>query len=1034
MVSTRAHSTAVVRPPRRIDAYFAAATPPATHPGAGPSDALAGFCVPETRDTPESMPGTLGTPDDAPASTFNPSSSSDPGTALQPRSTRAVFRVSAASLSFPPSLGSASAPLPTPAPVLDSVLSVARLVGWNVDGGTLPLSSHATVGRAQDSPVTPAVAAVTDEEDDNDADMPPVPETPRRSEAKTKGMTKRTAIVCSDSESDSISYPSSAPVSVDRAVELGDDPNTPVGDIISVGDSPIRPAQTAITVRSSGSGKQAGKTSKTGDKPAAMTFKRGRAGSKSASLHSFFHQSATVAAVQKAAQVAGRPIKRARKPDLFALDPWHSPTTATVHVNAPIPVGPISEVMIAASLSRRVGASSGLSKYGADIADDWTPLESTDLAKTRDMNLDAPVAVASFAANVSSTLPRDAALWSEKYRNAGLDQLDAVNKAQVSELTEWLKPFYSKKKSLANIQEECDDCGTNDSDKDSDGDDDISFHFIRSEIDDTCGDQPSVENVVLITGPVGSGKSTIVQQAAARLKLATLEINASMCRTAKRVREVIGEALVTHRVQTVKAGASEKYSGSCDASGQGAGESSDKGGNAYDASSNDAQNSGCNTLIVFEEVDQLNPDERGFWTCIQELASSAGSRRPILITANSISAEMQAVFGDVGNVSKKGEIDLARVLAAGQYTPVLPDCPIGKYKHIRVPTPSSKAMYASLRAIAKKEKVPLSKFDFRILTGFFACGDLRSAINCMQYLSLGYSKADSDTLLASLVLDASCIGNAARSTKTFASAQQALWTGGLEKSCNYVPMSLTAAHFRAVSNLGKFKLRPKQLSSGGLNGGRDTLEIVDDDGDVNKKIENETANMKELTTLEAWADHLDIISLGGILITSSHDRFVETDPRLADEVCGLESGFAGPNGALQVTSALESQSIRVFGVVVDTDVSTTDLGSNSDAMAIFYAMSALTSSFGGQYLIAKPRALPVATARRQHVADMYPMLCTFAKNESVRLARVAAENRSAGTSTGRSMRSTRSNTTGCRYLAIGFTSDATALLIEDRIR
>lgn len=285
-------------------------------------------------------------------------------------------------------------------------------------------------------------------------------------------------------------------------------------------------------------------------------------------------------------------------------------------------------------------------------------------------------------------------LWAEKYK---LDRrVDVISAAATNELVEWLSHWYKDSK-----ERPAHGCES------SDDDSDASFLKEQAEIEK--------ETIALITGPVGCGKSTIVGNAARHLGLAVLEINASSCRTGKKVRDIVREATRTHRVSANKIGMPL--------------EGLVMDGAREKKTSNVAASTSARTLILFEEVDELQDDERGFWTCIQELAASQECRRPIICTANKFSHLMRQLFSE-----EKGpvEADLDRLLIQTKVEQLLN--PVA-YKHITLPARTERQAFAVLNEVVAAEKISMSSDSISFLA-ISSQRDSRKAINMLHFWGL----------------------------------------------------------------------------------------------------------------------------------------------------------------------------------------------------------------------------------------------------------------------------------------------------------
>jgi DNA polymerase III delta prime subunit len=401
---------------------------------------------------------------------------------------------------------------------------------------------------------------------------------------------------------------------------------------------------------------------------------------------------------------AGERAAKRRRAPVVLVDPWEASDIATAHVNAP-PVPPAVEGR-SAERAEAVALPAFVDPF-------WTPQYAERVAAA------SPVVRRGKDGRCS-----DAALWSQTLSRAGNAAIDALNKAHVDDLESWLAQFYTSRTASTSVEgdaaaasrrrrgcrmdvdgSESGESGDDDDVKgDDEGVDDSCQHSSRALSDwaSQCDDF-GAENVCLLTGPVGSGKSTIVLQAAERLGLTVLEINAMMVRTGKRVKDTVAEALATHRIGTGKRPGPAK-----------------------------TQNAGFNTLIVFEEVDELAEDERGFWAAIAELSAIAGTRRPIVMTANGLTPDMRATFGDL---TCDADDEIAR-LVGSWCPPEAGDPTLHQVKHVRVQAPSTRAMYNVLRAAVRAMGVAMDKVDKRALAGLFAEGDCRAAINALQFWSL----------------------------------------------------------------------------------------------------------------------------------------------------------------------------------------------------------------------------------------------------------------------------------------------------------
>ncbi|CAI8605542.1 unnamed protein product [Vicia faba] len=175
-------------------------------------------------------------------------------------------------------------------------------------------------------------------------------------------------------------------------------------------------------------------------------------------------------------------------------------------------------------------------------------------------------------------------------------------------------------------------------------------------------DEGSLKNVLLITGPVGSGKSAAVYACAREQGFEVLELNASDWRNGAAVKQYFGDALGSHCVKgLVKHSVSlEKKSmkllpapaspnvkaaeemaddviemiAISDDGTHSPGGTSQKLHDINDELASDT----VQTLILVEDVDILFPEDRGCIAAIQHIAETA--KGPIILTSNSNNASL----------------------------------------------------------------------------------------------------------------------------------------------------------------------------------------------------------------------------------------------------------------------------------------------------------------------------------------------------------------------------------------------------------
>lgn len=397
-------------------------------------------------------------------------------------------------------------------------------------------------------------------------------------------------------------------------------------------------------------------------------------------LHPFFSATATAVSTFR-----DRPkVPRLDRP---VCDAWCCPN-ATVHVNAPPPLSCPPSPHSNAIYPRPTGlnyASTSLPtppvpkiKFGHFVSQNSGILEPQ--ARSRP--------------DVEEGVD-DSGLWTERYKTD--TRLDAINAPLAADLCDWLRAWYEKR-GLSNV-----------------GDGSSSEASIMSELDEDGFVIGEKETIAIITGPVGCGKTTLVGTAARTMGLSILEINSSVCRSGRRVRDIVGDALTSHRV-----GGGLKGGTLTSASNIGGLESSAN-------CKSHSKVSLAKTLILFEEVDELQADEKGFWASVLELASSSECKRPIVCTANSFTSTMRQFFLEKRAVIRT---DFDRLLVNTKEEP-LPNTVL--FKHIAFPyTRSERQTSSVLQRVALTEGIGAHRHLCDGLSVMHRY-DTRRAINQLQF-------------------------------------------------------------------------------------------------------------------------------------------------------------------------------------------------------------------------------------------------------------------------------------------------------------
>ncbi|KAJ4930455.1 hypothetical protein NE237_000138 [Protea cynaroides] len=238
-------------------------------------------------------------------------------------------------------------------------------------------------------------------------------------------------------------------------------------------------------------------------------------------------------------------------------------------------------------------------------------------------------------------------LWTNKYQPEEAFQV-CGNDESVRFVNEWLRSWNERylKKSKMSIDD--DECSSQDSDN--------SWYQIDSDTEN-LEEGRSLKNVLLVTGPVGSGKSSAIYACAREQGFEIIEVSASDCRNGTVLKEKFGEAIESHRFKWTKRNPTRlmkkltpelftdqqfsetvhefndeviELTSSADEE-----DSSDtKGGsrNVFKINGTACRQGAKKTLILFEDVDIIFDEDRGFIAAIQQFAKTA--RCPMILTSN----------------------------------------------------------------------------------------------------------------------------------------------------------------------------------------------------------------------------------------------------------------------------------------------------------------------------------------------------------------------------------------------------------------
>lgn len=228
-------------------------------------------------------------------------------------------------------------------------------------------------------------------------------------------------------------------------------------------------------------------------------------------------------------------------------------------------------------------------------------------------------------------------LWTNKYHPEKAVEV-CGNSEAVKFINEWLRLWHEKDFRFSKSSYSADKCTINEDEYDSDSD----FENIEAS---------GLKNVLLVTGPVGSGKSAAIYACAKEQGFQVIEVNASDWRNGALLKQKFGEAVGSHwlkRSQESPMGKLHVKSTPVISTGAAAqdlnngvvevislSEEEDYGnvGSQYLSNSQLSCDKGdIKTLILFEDVDVTLCDDRGFISTIQQLADTG--KRPMILTSN----------------------------------------------------------------------------------------------------------------------------------------------------------------------------------------------------------------------------------------------------------------------------------------------------------------------------------------------------------------------------------------------------------------
>ncbi|KAI3951550.1 hypothetical protein MKX01_018666 [Papaver californicum] len=312
--------------------------------------------------------------------------------------------------------------------------------------------------------------------------------------------------------------------------------------------------------------------------------------------------------------------------------------------------------------------------------------------------------------NIYSGSQPDSSLWATKYQPRKASEV-CGNGDSVKFLNEWLQ-YWREKRPQANKNSALNDKFiTLDSDCSSD----------ENYSDAESVDDEGLKIVLLVTGPVGSGKSAAIYACAKEQGFEVIEVSASDWRNGAHVKQKFGEAMESHRFS--------KWS------------------------SEDSTGSQMKNILSFSSVqnvnssDTLNTDvvEVISETCLEEPEIVEVERENLSI-CNRVTNKSLILFEDVDTIfdEDRGLISTIQQLAEKAKRPMILTCnsqdPILPYQldrlEVRFEVPSSEELLTCLRKICTEENADIPTL---LLERFLGCcqGDIRKTIMLLQFWCQG---------------------------------------------------------------------------------------------------------------------------------------------------------------------------------------------------------------------------------------------------------------------------------------------------------
>ncbi|XP_076924122.1 uncharacterized protein LOC143586465 [Bidens hawaiensis] len=229
----------------------------------------------------------------------------------------------------------------------------------------------------------------------------------------------------------------------------------------------------------------------------------------------------------------------------------------------------------------------------------------------------------------------DNSLWTNKYQPNKAIEI-CGNAESVKLLNEWLQLWHGKGSRTNKCSTDDNNCIMQDFD----------LNYCPSDCDSEYSNEDnSLKNVLLVTGPVGSGKSAAIYACAKEQGFQVIEVNTSDWRNGALVKQKFGEAVESHWRSVPGFENPDNKSQLKSIPTKSANDVIELIPLSDDEDSKDAgvpavkltnSQNGTKTLILFEDVDVTTYEDRGFIATIQQPAET--TKRLMILTSNSKSS------------------------------------------------------------------------------------------------------------------------------------------------------------------------------------------------------------------------------------------------------------------------------------------------------------------------------------------------------------------------------------------------------------